>query len=195
MIIKNVQNYDGSDLHQRFAYRYLRKNVGPLGDVVIFRGNMNVKENLVDQEDLLNNDYINSYDAINIIWEIPNLCPLGAVAFQRLFNVQIANILSTQYLNKPIEVDGDDLMVHQPFTGSDNKEYNVGKCSVSITYSKNNVALGHTGINIVAGRSAPGFAFSTNLSDEDVESFMVDIQEIFYTNLQDMYVATTKVIV
>jgi hypothetical protein len=109
--------------------------------------------------------------------------------------VQIANILSTQYLNKPIEVDGDDLMVHQPFTGSDNKEYNVGKCSVSITYSKNNVALGHTGINIVAGRSAPGFAFSTNLSDEDVESFMVDIQEIFYNTLQDMYVATTKVIV
>jgi len=156
---------------------------------------MNVKENLVDQEDLLNNDYINSYDAINIIWEIPNLCPLGAVAFQRLFNVQIANILSTQYLNKPIEVDGDDLMVHETFTGSDNKEYNVGKCSVSITYSKNNVALGHTGINIVAGRSATGFAFSTNLSDADVESFMVDIQEIFYNNLQDMYIATTKVIV
>ena len=194
MIINTVQNYDGSDLHQRFAYRYLRKNVKPLGDVVIFRGNMNVKENLVDQEDLLNNDYINSYDAINIIWEIPNLCPLGAVAFQRLFNVQIANILSTQYLNKPIEVDGDDLMVHQPFTGSDNKEYNVGKCSVSITYSKNNVALGHTGINIVAGRSAPGFAFSTNLSDADVESFMVDIQEIFYNKLQDMFIATTKVI-
>ena len=112
MIINTVQNYDGSDLHQRFAYRFLRKNVSPLGDIVLFRGNMNVTTNLVDQEDLLNNDYINSYDAINIIWEIPNLCPLGAVAFQRLFNVQIANILSTQYLKKPIEVDGDDLMVH-----------------------------------------------------------------------------------
>lgn len=195
MIINTVQNYDGSDLHQRFAYRFLRKNVSPLGDIVLFRGNMNVTTNLVDQEDLLNNDYINSYDAINIIWEIPNLCPLGAVAFQRLFNVQIANILSTQYLKKPIEVDGDDLMVHEPFVGSDNKEYKVGKCSVSITYSKNNVALGHTGINIKAGRSAPGFAFSTNLCDADVEAFMLDIQNIFYTNLQDMFIATTKVIV
>ena len=27
-------------------------------------------------------------------WEIPNLCPLGAVSFQRLFNTGVANILS-----------------------------------------------------------------------------------------------------
>ena len=52
----------------------------------------------------------------------------GAVAFQRLLNTQIANILSSRYIKKPIEVDGDDLMVHDEFEGSDGKLQNVGKC-------------------------------------------------------------------
>jgi len=151
-------------------------------------------EGMIDNEDLINNDYIYSGDAINFCWEIPNLCPLGAVAFQRLFNTQIANILSTNYLKKPIEVDGDDLIVH-----AEHQQHGIiqqkGKCSVSITYSKDNVAIGHTGINVVAGPKAPAFAFSTNLRDEEAEEFMKNIIHIFYEIADDIFIATTKVIV
>jgi hypothetical protein len=65
---------------------------------------------------------------------------------------------------------------------------------VSITYSKNNVALGHTGINITAGKKAPAFAYSTNLDDDNAEKFMKDVIELFYKMNEDIFIATTKVI-
>ena len=191
MIIE-IPIYDGDLIHNRFAYKYFRKNTLPIGNIIAFRAPMKVEaEGMIDNEDMITNDFIYSDDAINFCWEIPNLCPFGAVAFQRLFNTQIANILSAKYLKAPIEVDGDDLMVH--------KEHNQGgvtqmkgKCSVSITYSKNNIALGHTGINIEAGKKAPAFAFSTKLQKEEAEQFMKDVIEVFYAMVEDHFIATSK---
>jgi len=193
-MIINVPIYDGDLIHSRFAYKYFRKNTLPIGNIVAFRAPMKVEaEGMIDNEDILNADYIYSDDAINFCWEIPNMCPFGAVSYQRLLNTQIANILSSKYLKAPIEVDGDDLIVH--------KEHNQGgvtqlhgKCSVSITYVKNDVALGHTGINISAGTKAPAFAYSTNLGKEEVESFMQEIIELFYRMNDDHFLATSKVI-
>lgn len=194
MILNDVKVYDGNLIHSRFAYRYFRDKTLPIGNIVAFRAPMKVEaEGMIDSEDILNADYIYSDDAINFCWEIPGLDPFGAVAWQRLFNTQIANVLSTKYINAPIEVDGDDLMVH--------KEHNQGgitqtkgKCSVSITVSNNNVALGHTGININAGKKAPAFAYSTSLTDEQAQAFMKDIIDIFYQMNDDIFLATTKVI-
>jgi hypothetical protein len=193
-MIIDIPIYNGDLIHSRFAYKFFRKKTLPIGNIVAFRAPMKVEaEGMIDNEDILNADYIYSDDAINFCWEIPNLDPLGAVAFQRLLNTQIANILSAKYLKAPIEVDGDDLIVH--------KEHNQGgvtqmhgKCSVSITYVKNSVALGHTGINITAGKQAPAFAYSTNLSDEEATSFMTDVIELFYAMADDIFIATTKVI-
>ena len=194
MIIKDIKVYDGPLIHKRFAYNFFRKNTLPIGNIIAFRCPMDVEVGgMIDQEDVLQNDYIRSDDAMNFCWEIPNLDKLGAVAFQRLLNTQIANILSSKYIKKPIEVDGDDLMVHDEFTGSDNKLQEVGKCSVSITYSKDNVAIGHTGININAGRKAPSFAYSTKLSDDEARKFMQDIIDLFYGMVDDMFIATTKI--
>jgi hypothetical protein len=194
MIVTDIKNYDGSILHSRFAYKYFRDRTLPIGNIIAFRSPMLVEaEGMIDTEDVLNNDYIYSDDAINFLWEIPNLDPFGAVAYQRLLNTQIANILSIKYLKAPIEVDGDDLIVY--------KEHNQGgvtqmkgKCSVSITYSKNNVALGHTGINIEAGKKAPAFAFSTRLGDEEANELMKTVIDIFYKMNEDIFLATTKVI-
>jgi len=187
--------YDGNLIHSRFAYKFFRDKTLPIGNIVAFRAPMQVEaEGMIDNEDILSKDYIYSDDAINFCWEIPNLCPFGAVAFQRLLNTQIANILSVKYLKAPIEVDGDDLIVH--------KEHNQGgvvqpkgKASVSITYSSNNVALGHTAINITAGKKAPAFAYSTNLTNEQATAFMNDVIGIFYPMVDDIFIATSKVIV
>lgn len=196
MIITQTK-YDGNFIHGRFAYEQFRKNVSPYGDIVAFRAPMDVSTNLIDKEDLLSADYIHSDDALNFCWEIPNLCPLGAVAFQRHLNTFIGTSLS-KLINRPIEVDGDDLMVHSPFKKFDNVtqqlvNHDVGKCSVSITYSKNNVTLGHTGININAGLKSPSFAYSTHLSDEQVTEFATDVITWFNLEVADMFVATTKI--
>ena len=194
MIIKDVPVYDGLLIHKRFAYNYFRKKTLPIGNIVALRAPMNVlADGMIDSEDILQNDFIYSDDAVNFCWEIPNLDPFGAVAWQRLFNTQIANIVSSM-IKKPIEVDGDDLLVHDNFEGSDGSQQNIGKCSVSITVSKNNVALGHTGININAGRKAPNFAYSTKLTDAQVDQFMKAVIDMFYALNDDIFIATTKVI-
>lgn len=193
MIIKQDM-YNGDLIHKRFAYEFFRKEVSPVGNVVAFRAPMDVTENLIDLEDTLSNDFIASKDAINFCWEIPNLCPFGAVSFQRLFNTAIAQILS-KYIGAPIAMDGDDLMVQKKFVGSDGQEREEGKVSVSITYSQENVALGHSAINIDAGPDAPGFAFSSNLTDEEAQSFMTEVIAYFNAEVKDQFVATTKVIV
>ena len=193
-MVINQGVYDGKLIHDRFAYKFFRKDVSPYGNIVAFRAPMYVEDALIDLEDSLSDDYIHSQDAINFCWEIPSLCPLGAVSFQRLFNTAVANILSG-IIQKGIMIDGDDIMVQDKFTGNDDKVRKSGKVSVSITYSKDNVTLGHTGINIIAGDKAPGFAYSSNLSDEQVDYFINTVIDYFNTEVKDQFVATTKIIV
>ena len=193
MIIKDIECYDGNLLHNRFAYRYFRNKVLPIGNIIAFRAPMLVEaDGMIDEEDVLKNEFIYSDDAINFLWEIPGLNAFGAVAYQRLFNTQLANILH-QYIKAPIEMDGDDIIVHK-----EHEQHGIvqprGKCSVSITHTKNDAALGHTGINIAAGRRAPTFAFSTNLSDADAENLMKDTIDMFYGLNDDIFIATTKII-
>ena len=167
MIIKDIKVYDGPLIHKRFAYDYFRNKTLPIGNIIAFRCPMDVSiDGMIDQEDVLQGDYIYSDDAINFCWEIPK---------------------------KPIEVDGDDLMVHAEFEGSDGTLQKVGKCSVSITYSKDSVAIGHTGINVNAVRKAPNFAYSTGLTDDQTTEFMQDIIDLFYAMVDDMFIATTKI--
>ena len=165
----------------------------PIGNMIAFRAPMLVEaEGMIDLEDVLQGDYIYSDDCVNFCWEIPNLDSFGAVCFQRLFNTQIAHILS-EIIEKKIEVDGDDLIVH-----AEHKQHGIvqdkGKVSVSITHVKNGAALGHTGINVIAGKKAPAFAFSSEMNDIQTATFMQRVIETFYQMADDIFIATTKII-
>ena len=193
MIINDQTIYDGSFIHKRFAYKYFRDKTLAVGNIVSFVAPVEVTLNLIDLEDSLEKDYIYSESMVNFCWEIPNLDPFGAVCFQRLFNTNIANVLH-EYIKKPIEMKGDDIIVH-----ADHSQGGVhqtkGKASVSITYSKDSVAIGHTGINITAGKKAPAFAYSTNLNEADVATFQLKVHRLFYMMVDNIFVATSKVIV
>lgn len=186
MIITDQTLYDGPFIHSRFAYKYFREKVSPCGNIVSFIVPAKVEAlGMIDGEDILSNDFIYSEKMINFCWEIPLIqdC-FGAVAFQRLFNSGVANILS-KYVKKPILVDGDDIMIID-----NNKE---GKASVSIAHMVPGAAIGHTGINIIAGSKAPSHAYSTNLDENSVLSFINDVEKYFTWMTQDMFVATAKV--
>ena len=195
MIIKDIKLYDGGLLHNRFAYRVFGDKTLPIGNIIAFRSPMTVEaEGMIDVEDIINGEFIYSDDAINFLWEVPSLPDgFGAVSYQRLFNTQVASILGTHYLKCPIEMNGDDLIVHQEHDQGGIVQPH-GKCSVSITHVKDGVALGHLGINVKAGEKAPGHAFSTNLTDEQVTSFMNDVIQMFYGMNDDIFIATTKII-
>lgn len=193
MIIKDQKIYDGSFIHKRFAYKYYRDKTLAVGNIVSFIAPVEVTLNLIDLEDSLEKDYIYSDSMVNFCWEIPNLDPFGAVCFQRLYNTSLANILH-EYIKKPIEMKGDDIMVHAEHNQGGIHQ-TKGKASVSITYSKDNVAIGHTGVNLVAGKRAPAFAYSTNLTAEQAEAFQVRAMHQFYSMVDNIFVATSKVIV
>jgi len=180
--------YDGSALHCRQAYKFFKKDVNPLGNIISFVSPMTVEgDNLIDLEDSLNKDYIYSDMAMNFIMEIPNQKIWGGVLFQRLLNAQVGSLLCTKYLQTEGYVDGDDIMVKW---GDEHK-----KASVSIAAEKNGAVLIHLGINIDAGDKAPEFAFSTKLNDDQARNFMADVEGIFYSILSDVFIATTKIIV
>lgn len=193
MIVDDIKTYDGAILHNRFAYSYFRNKTLPIGNIIAFRSPMLVEaDGMIDHEDVLKNEFIYSDDAINFLWEIPNLDSFGAIAYQRLFNTQLANILH-KYIQAPIEMNGDDIIVHK-----EHEQHGIvqpkGKCSVSITHVKGGAALGHTGINIKAGRRAPAHAYSTNIDDAHVEAFMREVIDMFYGLNDDIFIATTKII-
>lgn len=188
MLLKEIIKYDGYQLHHRFAYQYFGDRCRPTGDIIAFRGPMEVLEDaMIDQEDVINRAFIYSDDAVNFLWEIPLLGnnPFGSVAYQHLFNTQIATLLSSEFLNKPVQMKGDDIMV------MDNGIFS--KASVSITHVKNHAALGHTGINIKAGNRAPDIAYSTHLSDEAVSKFAEAVVNLFHDMNRDIFVATSKI--
>lgn len=179
--------YGGCQIHQRFSYKFFKKGVNPLGNIVSFIAPMLVTDNLIDLEDSLNKDYIYSDLAMNFIMEIPNKDIWGGVLFQRLLNAQVGSLLCSKYLNKEGFVDGDDIMID---TSNGPK-----KASVSIAAEKNGAVLIHLGININAGERAPDFAYSTNLTEHQALEFMADVESIFNNILNDVFVATTKVLV
>jgi uncharacterized Fe-S cluster-containing radical SAM superfamily protein len=96
-------------------------------------------------------------------------------------------------IDKPIEVDGDDIFVHDEFICK-GVAIPKGKASVSIVTECRGAILGHTGINISAGDKAPSFAYSTNMSEEQAVQFQMKCIEAFYHTVHSLFVATTKVI-
>lgn len=73
-------------------------------------------------------------------------------------------------------------------------EDQLRKASVSITHVKNHAALGHTGINILAGARAPNFAFSTAMNNDQVAQFAEEVIHCFQNLNQDIFIATAKVL-
>ena len=179
--------YCGAAIHDRFAYKFLKKDVNPLGNIVSFIAPMEVTDNLIDLEDSLNKDFIYSDLAMNFIMEIPGQDLWGGVLFQRLLNAQVGSILCSRYLSDSGYVDGDDIMI--------NTDEGDRKASVSIAAAKNGAVLIHLGINISAGERAPDFAYSTNLNEKQAMDFMGEVEAAFFHILNDVFVATTKVII
>lgn len=191
--VTGVDYYDGSVIHSRFAYKFFRDKTHSIGDIVTFVSPTVVEaDNMIDLEDVIAKDFIYSDSMINFCIELPTTNLWGGVAFQRLYNSVIGGILA-DIIKKEVEVDGDDIFVKDEFT----KKGIVimkGKASVSIASEKQGAILIHTGINISAGDKAPSFAYSTNMTPEQVREFQNKCIEAFYQMAHSIFIATSKVI-
>lgn len=186
--------YDGSLIHERFAYRLFRDKVQPNGNIIAFRAPAEVETNfMIDLEDLIQNDFIYSEDMVHFCWEIPNIDFFGGVCFQRLFNTYIGHILA-EIIQRSVQIDGDDIHIEEPTENPTGLVIPNGKCSVSITHPCNGAIIGHTGINVKTGIKAPSHAVSTNMSEKQIHEFMQKVIGVFYQTTNNIFVATTKVI-
>jgi len=128
LIIKEKMKYTGSELAPHFIYR----QYGLLGDSIIsFIGEADVKDSMVDIEDIRKSDFIYSPEMLHFIIEHFGMPLSEAVTRQRLFISILKDIISCGVIRH-----GDDL-----FHGS-------GKLSVSIATVSPVSSLIHIGINI-----------------------------------------------
>jgi hypothetical protein len=190
--ISGVDYYDGSIIHQRFAYKFYRDKVNAYGNIVSFISKTEVIENMIDLEDTISKDYIYSDKMINFCYELPLPNLWGGVAFQRLFSSIVGNILA-KYIDSPVEIEGDDIFVNKEFIAK-GIVMSRGKASVSIVTERQGAIVGHLGLNISCGEKAPSFAFSTNLSNEKAIEFIAECEKAFYNTVWSIFIATSKVI-
>lgn len=190
--IFGVDHYDGSQIHSRLAYKCFRDKVLPIGNIIAFVSPTIVTDNLIDLEDAITKDYIHSESMINFCYELPLANLWGGVAFQRLFNCMLGDLIANE-IKVNTEIVGDDIFILNEFTQGGVTQLR-GKSSVSIVCERQGAILGHTGINIVAGKDAPAFAYSTNMTKEQATNFMNNAIKIFYETANSIFIATSKVI-
>jgi len=192
LLNRGADYYNGAAISDRFGYTMFRKDVRRVGNIVAFVSPCKVVADfMVDQEDLLSNDFIYSDKMIHFLIEIPDLDLWGGVFFQRYFNTQIGFILSEYLPNgHNVRMKGDDILVNYI---KDGNEY-LQKASVSIAKQKNGAVLIHTGINIEAGPTAPSFAYSTGLDEEQATLFIEECIRACNDILHDTFIATCKII-
>ena len=135
-------------------------------------------------QDLIDNDFIYSKNAVNFLIEIPDISLFAGVCFQRLFNSILSEELGS-ITGKRFKMKGDDILLDV---------IEKRKASVSIAKSCNGTVLIHTGINIEAGERAPDFAYSTAMSEMQSSRFMKRAEDRFYETTQDIFTATCKII-
>lgn len=182
MIVDNIKLYDGSLIRRRFAYKFFKNKTLPIGNIIAFRCPVNI----------LNDETINDTcfdDAINFCWELPNIDCFGSVCFQRLFNTQIAHLLSVKFLKKEIEVNGNSFLVKQPYK-KNGITIPSGRINVSYGIQRNNVSLSYTGINIKTESGTD--IYDTGLSDENSIMFMRDVVDMFYQTSDSIFIDSSK---
>lgn len=144
---KDKLTYDGSQLHSLFAYNLLRAKTD---SIVSFIGPAKVSDHMVDQEDVLQKDFIVSKRMLHLIVTMTGEDLEKAVVYQRrmisIIKDTIQSFCDAVYgTNETILVQRGDDIYH------DEK-----KMSVSIaTKSANGKLLIHIGINVDVGKGCP----------------------------------------
>ena len=170
--------YIGSQLSPHWIY----KNFKLQGDsIVAFIGEVDVNlSEMVDIEDVINNEPIYSKYMLSFISEQFNIGLIEGVLRQRL----LVSCIKEELEKRGFVVlrDGDDLFV------------NNKKLSVSIATKSVNSVLIHTGLNILSdGAPIPVSGLESDLGMKDIKEFAVCVMKNYSEELEDIYLASTKV--
>lgn len=185
MIRTDISICNNQVIENKFAYNVFKERTLRNGNIIAFISKVDIKT----KTNLLSAD-----EAINFLWEIPDIIPITGVCIQRIFSSIVGNILSQpSFLNSKIEINEDIIIVHKEHkNGGVVQQY--GQTSLNALNFINNTAIGYLGIYIKAGTLAPAFAFSTELMDINIRNqFMTDCINEFYRLMQSIIVSSSKI--
>ncbi len=165
-ILEKKQDYFGDQLNGVFSYKMIRAQEDSL---ITFRGAADVKEKMVDYEDVLNDDCIKAKEMVHFIMTIDG----GSLREARLWQLMLM-----RHCYDSIVALGDGEFVHR----LDGDDIYIGKdlkMSVSIaTISNNAKMLVHAGIN-VDDEGAPVKTYSLNKLKIHPNKFAFDVLDKF----------------
>ena len=170
--------YIGSQLAPHWIY----KNFGIQGDAIVaFRGECEVNlSEMVDIEDVINNEPIYSKYMLSFISEQFGIGIQEGVFRQRLLICIIKELLEEKGIF--VVRNGDDLII-------DGRKLSVSIATKSITS-----VLIHTGLNILSdGAPIKASGLTSELGIKDTKEFATDVMKRYTEELEDIYLATTKV--
>lgn len=190
-LLKAPQDYCGEQLNGVFSYKMLRASEDSL---IAFRGAADVKEKLVDYEDVMNDDCIKAKEMMHFILTIHG----GSLREARLWQLmlmrqcyEVIDAFKTQRISggfstaERLSLEGDD--IYFEFKGKN-------KMSVSIaTVSNNSKMLVHAGINI-DGTGAPLATYSLKNLDIFPDKFAKKVLNEFAAEYQSVQKTLYKVV-
>ena len=185
MIKTDIPICNNEIIENKFAYNIFKDRILRNGNIISFISKVDIKTKKCT---------LYADEAINFLWEIPDISPITAVCIQRLFNSIVGNVLSNpKFLNCKIEILEDKIIIHK-----EHKQGGVvqpyGQASLSNLHFINNTCIGYLGIYIKAGQLAPAFAFSTDLIDGNIKNqFMIDCMKEFYAMMQSIVIETSRI--
>lgn len=184
MIIEDYKLFDGKFLKERFAYNVFGySRTLAIGNIISFVGTLNYREK---------DKFTAADECINFCLELPNYNCTSGVLFNRLFLTNVAQIVSTNYLNCPVQVSQQNLIVEKEHENGGIVQKN-GLLSVNMCSSFNNCFLIYLGLYNKSGESAPPRAFSMNLNLEKSKKLMEEVNQSFYFLSNDIFINTSNV--
>lgn len=173
---ENKIDYNGQQLRSN----WIRENFHIKKDAIVaFIGSANVKEHMVDLEDINNGEHIFSEEMLHFIVEHQDNDLEKAVCRQRLMICIIKDQLTRWQGNKVVRL-GDDLYIKGR------------KLSVSIATKSKTSTLIHTGLNI-SSKGTPVKAIGLNDLKIRPKKLAIEVMESYTREIEDIYKATKKV--
>jgi hypothetical protein len=184
MIVEDIHVFDGKQLRERFAlntFGYSRTLA--IGNIISFFGNLNYREG---------DKFICAEQAINFCIELPKYDTLSGVLFNRLFLLNVAQILSTDYLKHPIDISQNKLIIEKEHENRGIIQKN-GILSVNFMSQINDTFMIYLGLYNKCADESEARAFSMGLSTKEGEEFMSVVNESFYFLSNDVFLNTCHV--
>lgn len=187
MIVEDIHNFDGSYLKNRFAMKHFGySRTLAIGNIISFNGSLSYRPDKSDS-------VVAAEDCVNFCLELPRYDTLSGVLFNRLFITNVAQILSTEYLNAPVQVSQNSLIVEKEHKNGGVIQKN-GVVSVNLYSKVGDAFLIYLGLYNNSGESGHVRAFSMKLDKEQRTKLMEQVNQSFYFLSNDTFLSTCNVI-